>query len=108
PLVATLVPMTSAAFILFTLYMIPDPATTPKSTWGQIAFGAGNAAVYGVLQVTHVVFGLFLALTITCAIRGVLIVVWQLVRKPALVPASVTSTQVTSVAVPQVSTAAPA
>jgi hypothetical protein len=24
-----LTPMTSAAFILFTLYMIPDPATTP-------------------------------------------------------------------------------
>ena len=29
PLFVPLMPMTSAAFILFTLYMIPDPATTP-------------------------------------------------------------------------------
>src|SRR5262245_59624045 len=29
PLIVPLMPMTSAAFIVFTLYMIPDPATTP-------------------------------------------------------------------------------
>ena len=31
-----LMPMSSAAFILFTLYMIPDPATTPVATGRQV------------------------------------------------------------------------
>jgi hypothetical protein len=70
PWVAPLVPMTSAAFILFTLYMIPDPATTPINSWRQAAFGLATAAVYGVLQMLHVVFGLFLALVIVSALRG--------------------------------------
>jgi len=65
-----LVPMTSAAFILFTLYMIPDPATTPINAWRQALFGFAVASVYGVLQVLHIVFGLFFALVIVCAIRG--------------------------------------
>jgi hypothetical protein len=71
PLVAPLVPMTSAAFILFTLYMIPDPATTPIKPWRQVAFGLATAAAYGILQVCHVVFGLFFALVIVSALRGV-------------------------------------
>lgn len=65
-----LVPMTSAAFILFTLYMIPDPATTPLKPWRQVLFGLAVAAVYGALQVTHVVFGLFIALFAVCGLRG--------------------------------------
>ncbi|HEX7771805.1 MAG TPA: hypothetical protein VF435_05245, partial [Pyrinomonadaceae bacterium] len=36
----------------------------------QIAFGFSVAAVYGLLMVTHVVFGLFFALSIVCAVRG--------------------------------------
>ena len=59
------------AFILFTLYMIPDPATTPINAWRQALFGFSVAAVYGILQVLHIVFGLFFALVIVCAIRGV-------------------------------------
>ncbi|MFN3920125.1 MAG: enediyne biosynthesis protein UnbU [Methylohalobius sp.] len=66
-----LVPMTSAAFILFTLYMIPDPATTPLNPYRQVLFGLAVAAVYGLLQVVHVVFGLFIALFAVCALRGV-------------------------------------
>lgn len=66
-----LIPMTSAAFILFTLYMIPDPATTPLDTRRQILFGLAVAAVYGLLLVTHVVFGLFIALVTVCALRGI-------------------------------------
>ena len=71
PAAAGLTPMTGMAFILFTFYMVTDPATTPARKRGQILFGAGVAAVYGFLVVCHVVFGLFFALTIVCALRGV-------------------------------------
>ncbi len=69
-LLASLAPMTSAAFIIFTLYMIPDPATTPINSRRQLAFGFSVAIIYGFLQVMHVVFGLFIALGVVCAIRG--------------------------------------
>lgn len=71
PLYVPLMPMSSAAFILFTLYMIPDPATTPLKPLRQLAFGFSVAMVYGVLQVLHLVFGLFFALVTVCAIRGI-------------------------------------
>jgi len=70
PFFVPLMPMTSAAFIIFTLYMIPDPATTPLKPARQALFGAAVAVVYGTLQVLHLVFGLFYALLIVCAIRG--------------------------------------
>lgn len=71
PITAALLPMTGMAFILYTFYMVTDPATTPNSSRAQVAFGVGVAATYGLLLVTHVVFGLFFALTIVCALRGV-------------------------------------
>lgn len=70
PFFVPLMPMTSAAFILFTLYMIPDPATTPLKPLRQAVFGFSVAMVYGALQLMHVVFGLFFALVTVCAIRG--------------------------------------
>ncbi|HEV8198967.1 MAG TPA: enediyne biosynthesis protein UnbU [Candidatus Polarisedimenticolia bacterium] len=70
PLLVPLMPMTSAAFIIFTLYMVPDPATTPLDPRRQAAFGFCVALVYGVLQRLHLVFGLFYALLIVCAARG--------------------------------------
>lgn len=70
PFFVPLMPMTSAAFIIFTLYMIPDPATTPLHKGRQALFGLSVAVVYGILQLLHVVFGLFFALIIVCAIRG--------------------------------------
>ena len=70
PFDAALVPMTGVAFILYTFYMVTDPATTPEGRREQIAFGLSVAAVYGLLMVAHVVFGLFFALTIVCAVRG--------------------------------------
>lgn len=76
PLVASLMPMTGVAFILFTFYMVTDPGTTPVQTREQITFGAAVAATYGVLMICHVVFGLFFALTIVCAVRG-LVMQWQ-------------------------------
>ena len=53
--------MTGVAFLLFTFYMVTDPATTPSTPRGQIAFGAAVAAAYGLLMAFHVVFGLFFA-----------------------------------------------
>ena len=70
PLTAALLPMTGMAFLLFTFYMVPDPGTTPSSRPGQFAFGAAVAAVYGLLMLWHVVFGLFFALVIVCSARG--------------------------------------
>lgn len=81
PLHVPLTPMTSAAFILFTLYMIPDPATTPLKPLRQAAFGFAVAMVYGVIQVMHLVFGLFFALVTVCAIRGVSLHLWWLWKK---------------------------
>ncbi|HWR83734.1 MAG TPA: hypothetical protein VN285_10550 [Candidatus Deferrimicrobium sp.] len=71
PWLVPMVPMTSAAFILFTLYMIPDPATTPLRPGSQVLFGLAVAALYGVLQVSHVMFGLFISLVVICALRGI-------------------------------------
>lgn len=71
PMVAGLTPMTGLAFLLFTFYMVSDPGTTPRSTGRQVAFGVSVALVYGLLQVVHVVFGLFFSLGIVCAVRGV-------------------------------------
>jgi enediyne biosynthesis protein E5 len=79
-LMAALLPMTGLAFLLFTTYMITDPGTTPFATQGQIAFGLTVAAVYGLLMTLHVVFGLFFALVITSALRGVGLYALQLRR----------------------------
>ena len=70
PFGASLVPMTGVAFILYTFYMVTDPATTPEGLREQIVFGFSVAAVYGLLMVGHIVFGLFFALTIVCTVRG--------------------------------------
>lgn len=68
---SALLVMTGTAFILYTNYMITDPGTTPVAPWRQVAFGVGTAVVYGLLVSLHIVFGLFFALSIVCAIRGV-------------------------------------
>lgn len=63
----SIVPMTGLAFVLFTFYMVTDPATTPDKPRDQVAFGAAVASVYGLLVSLHIVFGLFFALSITSA-----------------------------------------
>lgn len=70
PAVAAWLPMTGVAFVLFTFYMVTDPATTPTSPRAQVAFGLAVAGAYGVLLVNHTVFGLFFALTAVCGLRG--------------------------------------
>lgn len=81
PFFVPLMPMTSAAFIVFTLYMIPDPATTPLKLARQALFGFAVAMVYALTQVMHIVFGLFFALVAVCAIRGLSLHVWAWWRK---------------------------
>lgn len=81
--IVPLTPMTSAAFMVFTLYMIPDPATTPVQPLRQALFAIAIAAVYGLLLVNHVVYGLFIALAIVCGLRGVgqyAWAAWQAIR----------------------------
>ncbi len=70
PVLATLAPMTGMAFLLFTFYMVTDPATTPASRRAQIGFGAAVAAAYGAFMALHVVFGLFFSLAVVCGARG--------------------------------------
>ena len=75
-LIGALLPMTGLAFILFTNYMITDPATTPTRPRNQVIFGITTAAVYSLLVLSEISFGLFFALVITCILRGgVLLVV---------------------------------
>ena len=79
-------PMTGLAFLLFTFYMVTDPATTPNSRRGQVAFGAAVAIAYGALVSLHVVYGLFFALTIVCVGRGLLLAVGVRARAPLAAP----------------------
>jgi hypothetical protein len=100
PLHVPLTPMTSAAFILFTLYMIPDPATTPLKPWRQAAFGFAVAMVYGLLQVLHIVFGLFFALVTVCAVRGASLHVWAICNKMRGKPARQAASEKPAVTAP--------
>ena len=77
----SLVPMTGLAFVLFTFYMVTDPATTPSQPRQQIVFGAGVAGFYGLLVSLHVVFGLFFALSLTSAAFGVITVAAARIRR---------------------------
>jgi enediyne biosynthesis protein E5 len=62
--------MTGVAFVLFSNYMVTDPATTPTKFLPKFMFGSSVAIVYGVLMAFNVVYTLFFALSIVCAARG--------------------------------------
>jgi hypothetical protein len=62
--------VTGVAFVLFTTYMITDPATTPQSGRAQFLFGSSVGIVYGLLMLFNVVYTLFFALTAVCLCRG--------------------------------------
>jgi Flp pilus assembly protein TadB len=70
PLGSALMPMTSVMFVLFTYYMVTDPATTPDRVWPQVAFGAGVAAAYGIMALMHLWLALFFPLALVCLLRG--------------------------------------
>jgi hypothetical protein len=61
--------------------MIPDPATTPLKPARQALFGFSVAIIYAISQVLHLVFGLFFALLIVCAIRGLSLYAWAFWQK---------------------------
>ncbi|MFC6882193.1 MULTISPECIES: RnfABCDGE type electron transport complex subunit D [Actinomadura] len=71
PLFTGLAVMTGVAFVLFTNYMITDPGTTPSKPRAQFVFGSGVAVAYGVLMLFNVVYTLFFATSIVCALRGI-------------------------------------
>jgi Na+-translocating ferredoxin:NAD+ oxidoreductase RnfD subunit len=83
-IVPGLVPMTGVAFLLFTFYMVTDPATTPQHPRDQVVFGAAVAAVYALLLMAHIVFGIFFALTIVCVARGLSLYAQQLAARRGL------------------------
>ncbi|MEA5460968.1 hypothetical protein VB796_18045 [Arcicella sp. LKC2W] len=68
--IGALMPMSGIAFLLFTFYMISDPATTPITKKGQIVFGLSVAAVYSIMMSLHIVFAMFIALMTVCTARG--------------------------------------
>jgi hypothetical protein len=72
--------------------MASDPGTTPDERGPQIFFGLLVAAVYAVLQLGHVVFGLFFALFLSCGVRGLFLygiaVGRQGIALPARLPAA--------------------
>jgi len=83
PLVAGVLPMTGMAFLLFTFYMVTDPATTPRAPLPQFAFGVAVAVAYACLMMAHVVFGLFFSLLIVCSLRGMGMMILAGVRPAA-------------------------
>jgi len=87
PLLAGLVPVTGVAFLLFTFYMVTDPATTPRGLRAQIVFGTAVAGIYTLLVYAHIVFGMFFALTLVCAVRGTYLYVMSQRTAAAAVPA---------------------
>jgi hypothetical protein len=93
PPIVPLMPMTSAAFIVFTLYMVPDPATTPLKPWRQALFGFSVAMVYGYIQVLHLVFGLFFALITVCAVRGISLHLYYAFKSRNTAPAETPAAQ---------------
>lgn len=82
PFFATLMPMTGPAFILFTFYMVTDPATTPSEWRCQMMFGAMVALFYAFFMAIHQVYGLFYALCLVCTFRGLSMYLWSIAPEP--------------------------
>jgi hypothetical protein len=83
---ASFLPLTGVALILFTFYMVTDPATTPAPPRRQFAFGLAVAGAYGVLLAAHTVFAPFLALTAVSLLRGAAL--WVAARRRVTQPAA--------------------
>jgi Na+-translocating ferredoxin:NAD+ oxidoreductase RnfD subunit len=90
-LVSAMLPVTGTAFILFTNYMITDPSTSPSKPRNQVLFGVATAAAYGVFMELHIAFGLFFALVLVCALRGIGLVVLARFATPTVPKARTTA-----------------
>ena len=64
--------LTGIPMVLFTLYMITDPQTSPSKFRSQIFFGAGIAFAYSLLLMAHVQYTCFTVLRpfVWCAAFG--------------------------------------
>lgn len=60
----------SVAMVLFSFYMITDPQTSPSEPRRQVIFGFGIAVAYAALLWLHVMYTMFYAVVIVCALRG--------------------------------------
>jgi hypothetical protein len=83
PISAELVVLTGIPMVLFTLYMITDPQTSPARLRSQIMFGAGIAFAYHVLLMMHVQYMMFYSVATVCAIRGLCLFALSL-REPSV------------------------
>jgi hypothetical protein len=70
PVIAQLIVLTGIPMVLFTLYMITDPQTSPGPLRSQIAFGSGIAVAYSILLMLHVQYTMFYSVAAVCTIRG--------------------------------------
>jgi hypothetical protein len=70
PITAELVVLTGIPMVLFTLYMITDPQTSPSGLRSQILFGSGIAVAYCILLLIRIQYTMFYSVTAVCAIRG--------------------------------------
>jgi hypothetical protein len=70
PFAGQLVVLTGIPMVLFTLYMITDPQTSPSPLRSQILFGSGIAFAYSVLLALHVQYTMFYSVAAICMVRG--------------------------------------
>jgi hypothetical protein len=70
PFIGQLAVLTGIPMVLFTLYMITDPMTSPSKLRSQIAFGSGIAFAYSVLLASHVQYTMFYSVAAICTVRG--------------------------------------
>ena len=90
PVLPELVVLTGIPMVLFTLYMITDPQTSPSRPRSQFVFGSGIAVAYSGLLLLEVQYTLFYSVTVVCAIRGLCLCALNLratSTKPATDPA---------------------
>lgn len=70
PFVGQLVVLTGIPMVLFTLYMITDPQTSPSKFSSQIVFGSSIALAYSLLLMAHVQYTMFYSVAAVCLLRG--------------------------------------
>jgi hypothetical protein len=90
PVLAELVVLTGIPMVLFTLYMITDPQTSPSSLRSQILYGSGIAVAYSALLMLRIQYTMFYSVTAICSIRGMWLL-WLNVRERVFEPASVST-----------------
>jgi hypothetical protein len=71
PFTGQLVVLTGIPMVLFTLYMITDPQTSPAKRSSQILFGSGIALAYSLLLMAHVQYTMFYSVAAVCMVRGI-------------------------------------